>query len=108
MIVAGPTAPLPAEEALAIQTFVAARRRPARRGGGPAGAERPELAPTGLEARARRRRPRPAAARSRSIPTLAMRELPGALLIADGYADHPINAGFADARARRCGSSRAR
>ena len=31
-------------------------------------------------------------------PTLVLRELPGALLIFDGYADHPINQGFAKRR----------
>jgi hypothetical protein len=31
-------------------------------------------------------------------PTLAIRELPGALMIASGYSAHPINAGFADRR----------
>jgi len=32
-------------------------------------------------------------------PTLAVRELPGALLVVDGYADHPVNDGFQDRRA---------
>ena len=32
-------------------------------------------------------------------PTLTVREMPGALLVVDGYADHEINAGFAQARA---------
>src|SRR5262249_21336129 len=32
-------------------------------------------------------------------PTLAVRELPGALLVTAGYADHAINRGFAGARA---------
>src|SRR5205814_8124580 len=31
-------------------------------------------------------------------PSLTVRELPGALLVTDGYADHPINAGFRGAR----------
>ncbi len=31
-------------------------------------------------------------------PSLTVRELPGALLIVDGYADHPINTGFRAAR----------
>ena len=32
-------------------------------------------------------------------PTATVRELPGTLLIVDGYADHPINAGFRRTRA---------
>jgi hypothetical protein len=32
-------------------------------------------------------------------PTLAVRELPGALLVVDGYADHVINRGFPRSRA---------
>lgn len=31
-------------------------------------------------------------------PALTVRELPGAILIASGYTEHPINAGFPDAR----------
>ena len=32
-------------------------------------------------------------------PSLAVRELPGALLVLDGYAEHPLNLGFARTRA---------
>ncbi len=32
-------------------------------------------------------------------PSLAVREIPGALFVIDGYVDHPINAGFAKTRA---------
>lgn len=57
----------------------------------------PELAATGLEGML--------AAEGLALPlaiaidpTLALRELPGSLMIASGYAAHPINAGFADRR----------
>jgi ABC-2 type transport system permease protein len=100
VVAAGPTAPLPADDALAIQDFV-------RRGGGlivaagvaaeggPAG----ELLPaTGLEGvLAAEGLGLPAAIAV--DPALAVRELPNALLVTAGYADHPINAGFAGARA---------
>jgi ABC-2 type transport system permease protein len=104
VLVAGPTTPLGGDEALAIQAFL-------RRGGGllVAAAARPvsgsaagdapatALAPTGLEG--------VLAAEGLGLPpaivvdpTLEMRELRGALLVFDGYTDHPINAGFAQAR----------
>ena len=97
LIVAGPIRELAPEEALAVQRFVAA-------GGGllVAAAGRPvpngpELAATGLEG--------VLAADGLGLPfaiaidpTLAIRELPGALMIASGYSDHPINAGFSDKR----------
>ncbi len=97
VIVAGPTQPLSPDDALALQSYVA-------RGGGlvVAAASRPvpngpELAPTGLE---------PVLA-SEGIslppaiavdPSLAVRELPGALMIVDGYAQHPASSGSAGAR----------
>lgn len=103
LLVAGPTTPLSPDEALAVQAFVA-------RGGGllVAAAARPvtaatasaaatSLAPTGLEgvlAPEGLGLP-PAIAID---PTLAMRELQGALLVFNGYTDHEINAGFAQAR----------
>jgi ABC-2 type transport system permease protein len=98
LVVAGPRSPLPPEDALAIQDFV-------RRGGGlivaagaaveaPAGVALPA---TGLEgvlaadglglAPAIAVEPRP------SIPGL-----PGTLKVFSGYADHPINRGFAGVR----------
>jgi len=97
VIVAGPIRELSPEQALAIQRFVAggggllvaAAGRPVPNG--------PELAATGLEgvlAGDGLGLP-PAIAID---PTLAIRELPGALMIASGYSDHPINAGFADRR----------
>ena len=97
MIVAGPIQPLAPEQALALQRFVAhgggllvaAASRPVPNG--------PELAPTGLEG--------VLAGDGLGLPlaiaidpALAIRELPGALLVASGYASHPINAGFADTR----------
>jgi len=97
LIVAGPIRELSAEEALAVQRFVAggggllvaAAGRPVPNG--------PELAATGLEG--------VLAGDGLGLPfaiaidpTLAIRELPGALMIASGYSDHPINAGFADRR----------
>jgi hypothetical protein len=88
VLVPGPTTPLSPEEALAVQTFV-------QRGGGlvVAAASRPvtaQVAAAGQETTL------PAIAVD---PSLTVRELPGALLIVDGYADHPINRGFAQARA---------
>jgi len=100
VVVAGPTQPLPVEAALALQQHVA-------RGGGllVAAASRPvtssargtSLSPTGLEGLlggAGLGLP-PAIAVD---PDLTVRELPGALLVVDGYADHPINSGFARTR----------
>ncbi|HEY1556384.1 MAG TPA: Gldg family protein [Kofleriaceae bacterium] len=90
VLVIGPTTPLSDREALAVQHF----------GGGVlvAAASRGSPGPTGLEGVLREHGlglP-PAIAID---PTLAVRELPGALLVLDGYADHPINAGFARTRA---------
>jgi ABC-2 type transport system permease protein len=98
VIVAGPTSPLSTKEALAVQAFV-------RRGGGlvVAAAARPvtssttTLASTGLEG--------VLAAEGLGLPpaiavdpTLALRELPGSLLVFDGYVPHEINASFAGKR----------
>ena len=96
-IVAGPTAPLSADEALAIQALV-------QRGGGllVAAASRPVtgggLAATGLEG--------VLAADGLGLPpaivvdpALTVRELPGALLVISGYAAHQINEGFQNTRA---------
>jgi ABC-2 type transport system permease protein len=97
VIVAGPIRELAAEEALAVQRFVAggggllvaAAGRPVPNG--------PELAATGLEG--------VLGADGLGLPfaiaidpALAIRELPGALMIASGYSDHPINTGFAGRR----------
>jgi ABC-2 type transport system permease protein len=96
VLVAGPTSALTPNEALALQAFVS-------RGGGllVAAASRPtargELAPTGLDGLlASEGLGLPAAIAI--DPTLAMRELPGALIVFDGYADHPVNVGFARVR----------
>ena len=97
VVVAGPTTPLSPDEALALQGFVA-------RGGGllVAAASRPVsgggLAATGLEGLLGTE----GLGLPEAIvvdPTLAVRELPGALLVTTGYADHPINADFPGARA---------
>jgi ABC-2 type transport system permease protein len=96
VIVAGPATPLSADEALALQAVVA-------RGGGllVAAASRPVeggFAPTGLEGLlANEGLGLPPALVV--DPTLAVRELPGALLVYAGYASHPINEGFQDRRA---------
>jgi ABC-2 type transport system permease protein len=95
VVVAGPTAPLAAAEALAIQDFV-------RDGGGlivAAGDPVNDALPaTGLEA--------VLAADGLGVPpaiavdpTRRVREVENGLLIVDGYADHPINRGFAGLRA---------
>jgi ABC-2 type transport system permease protein len=94
VIVAGPSSPVTADEALAIQRFV-------RGGGGlvvAAGSlASGELPATGLEGvLAALGLGLPAAVAV--DPTLGVRELPGALYVIDGYADHPINRGFARAR----------
>jgi len=100
-VVAGPATPLSADEALALQALVA-------RGGGllVAAASRPvssasatgnSLAATGLEGLLGNE----GIGITDAIavdPTLALRELPGALLVFDGYAAHPVNAGFQRAR----------
>ncbi|HEY3807942.1 MAG TPA: Gldg family protein [Kofleriaceae bacterium] len=89
VIVAGPTKPLSPEDALALQRYVA-------RGGGlvVAAASRPvpngpQLAATGLEP--------VLAAEGLGLPlaiavdpSLAIREVPGALMVVDGYAEHSI------------------
>ena len=95
VIIAGPAVALAADEALSIQTYL--------RGGGAviaAAASRTldgSLGAMGIES--------VLAADGLGIPaaivvdpSLTVRELPGALLIASGYADHPINAGFRNAR----------
>lgn len=95
VVIAGPAVPLPDAAALALQGYV--------RGGGvliAAAASRTldgSLGRLGIETVLE--------AEGLSIPaaivvdpSLTVRELPGALLISDGYADHPINAGFRGAR----------
>lgn len=99
LVVAGPISPLSAGEALGVQTFlqrggallVAAASRPA------VGAHGTRLAATGLEgvlAAAGLGLP-PAIAID---PSLTVREIQGALLVVDGYAQHAINHGFAGTR----------
>jgi ABC-2 type transport system permease protein len=96
VIVAGPATPLSADEAIALQAVVA-------RGGGllVAAASRPVtggFAATGLEGLlANEGLGLPPALVV--DPTLAVRELPGALLVYAGYAQHPINDGFQNRRA---------
>ena len=95
LLVAGPTTPLSGAEALAVQRYVAAGgalvvAAPSRTLGGGLGTTGLEgvLAADGLEL--------PAAIAV--DPTLAVRELPGALLVVTGYTDHPINTGFRGVR----------
>ena len=94
LLVAGPTTPLSADEALAIQAFVRGGAGlvvvagDAVQGGLPATGLEGVLANDGLGVP-------PAIAID---PALAVRELPNTLKIIDGYADHPINRGFAGAR----------
>lgn len=95
LVVAGPATALSEEDALAIQAHV-------KRGGAlvVAAASRTldgSLGATGLEA--------VLAADGLGIPAaivvdpaLTVRELPGALIVTTGYAEHPINAGFSGAR----------
>jgi ABC-2 type transport system permease protein len=95
LIVAGPAVPLSASEALAVQSFtrgggglvVAAASRTLDSGPGATGLEA-VLAAEGLGI----------ATAITFDPELSVRELPNALLVIDGYADHPINAGFARIR----------
>jgi hypothetical protein len=97
VVVAGPTVPWTASEALAVEGYVrggggllvAAAGRPALNG--------PRLAATGLEGvLAAQGLGLPAAVAV--DPSLAVREIPGALLVVSGYSDHEINRGFAAAR----------
>lgn len=93
IVVAGPATPLTADEALVLQRFgggllVAAASRPVPSG----------LASIGLEG--------VLGAAGLGLPpaivvdpSLTVREIPGALLVVDGYAAHEINRGFASARA---------
>jgi ABC-2 type transport system permease protein len=93
LIVAGPAVPLTAREALAVQDHLRAGR-----GLLVAAASRtlPKAA-TGLEGvLAAEGLGLPAAVAI--DPTLTVREVPGALLVVDGYTEHPINRGFARAR----------
>jgi ABC-2 type transport system permease protein len=97
ILVVGPTTAFSTAEALVLQQYVrggggllvAAASRPVPNG--------PELAPTGLEG--------VLAADGLGLPiaiavdpALAIREVPGALMVVDGYAPHEINAGFVAAR----------
>jgi ABC-2 type transport system permease protein len=99
VVVAGPRSPLPAEDALAIQDFVRGGGglivAPGAAVDGPAGVALPATGLEGVLAADGLGLP-PAIAVD---PALAVRELPGALLVTRGYADHPINRGFAGARA---------
>jgi hypothetical protein len=94
VIVAGPSSPVTADEALAIQGFIRSGGGLVVAAGDPGSSA---LAPTGLEA--------VLAAEGVGLPpaiavdpTLAVRELPHSLFVVGGYADHPINRGFAGVR----------
>lgn len=106
VIIAGPATPLSADEALALQAvvarggglLVAAASRPVEAAGAPGRAGPSGFAPTGLEGLlANEGLGLPPALVV--DPTLAVRELPGALLVYAGYAAHPVNEGFEDRRA---------
>lgn len=96
IVIAGPTTPLSMFDAMRLQEFVT-------HGGGllVAAASRPTangLSPTGLEGLL--------GAVGLSLPlaiavdpSLTVREIPGALLVVDGYTDHEVNEGFHSARA---------
>lgn len=95
LVVAGPSAPLSGEEALAIQTYL--------RAGGALLVAAPSrslvggLGATGLEGLlAGEELGLPAAIAI--DPSITPRDLPGGLVVVDGYADHPINRGFAKTR----------
>lgn len=101
LLVAGPTVPFSPAEALLVQGFV-------QRGGGllVAAASRPitanltgvTLAATGLESvLGAVGLGLPAAITV--DPALTVREIPGALLVVNGYSTHPINDGFESTRA---------
>ncbi len=102
--IAGPTTPRSAAEALAIQTFVqrgggllvAAASRPVTTA--PGTAQATSLAATGLEGMLGNVGLGLPAAIAVD-PRLTVREIPGALLVVDGYSQHEINNGFANARA---------
>jgi ABC-2 type transport system permease protein len=90
VLVAGPTTALTADEALALQRFV-------RGGGGlvvaAAGPLNGTLPPTGLEGLL----VADGLGMPQAIavdPSLGVREIPNALYVIEGYADHPINQGF--------------
>lgn len=94
VVVAGPSRPFDDDEALALQRFVREGRGlvvAARGGAGGA------LPPTGLDG--------VLVAEGLGLPqaiaidpVLERRELPGTLIVVDGYADHPVNRGFAGTR----------
>ncbi|TMQ18334.1 MAG: hypothetical protein E6J90_20425 [Deltaproteobacteria bacterium] len=94
VVAAGPTTPVTADEALAIQDFVRGGGGLIVAAGGPVNGALP---PTGLEGvlAADGLGLAPAIAVD---PSLAVRELPNSLRVIDGYADHPINRGFARIR----------
>ncbi len=95
LIVAGPAVPLSPREALAVQDHVRAGRGLLVAA---AGRTLPGNALTGLEAiLADQALGLPAAIAV--DPPRTVREIPGALLVIDGYGAHPINTGFPHTRA---------
>jgi len=98
LLVAGPTAPFTADEALVSQRFVRGGGGLVLAAGGPVGGPPNATLPaTGLEG--------VLVAEGLGLPaaivvdpSLAVREIPNALYVVDGYAEHPINQGFARTR----------
>lgn len=94
VIVLGPTSPISADEALAIQRFVRGGGGLVVAGGGLVNGALPSTGLEGVLAAEGLGLPAAVAV----DPALGVRELPSALYVIDGYADHPINRGFARAR----------
>ncbi|MEO7734306.1 MAG: Gldg family protein, partial [Kofleriaceae bacterium] len=94
VLVAAPTSPLGAEDALALQRFLARDRGLIVAAANPGTGELPATGLEGLLAGEGLGLP-PAIAID---PRLAVREVPLAVYVTTGYADHPINRGFAGSR----------
>ncbi len=96
LIIAGPAQALSPREALVVQQFLDQPSRPGLLVAA-AGRTLPDHATTGLEAvLARDGIGLPAAIAV--DPASSIREVPGAILVIDGYAEHPVNRGFARTR----------
>jgi ABC-2 type transport system permease protein len=94
VLVAGPSAPFTADEALAIHRFTRAGGGLIVAAGGPVNGALPATGLEGVIAADGLGLPAAIAV----DPTLGVREIPNALYVIEGYTDHPINQGFARAR----------